>query len=235
MAQFNTKASYAHGDSYEPACRLVSLFTASGESESTFDMAIKLGRKAASYGETVLILDAVGGALLTRAGIVHARTLDDVARGRAETRDALYVTSNEHFTAGAVGPQSLEDALGLLAAMSLSYDWVFVVPEAGCTPAHVRLGAASDVSIMSYSTQGDDFMRAYWMVDAVRRRAVDFDPIILSTGKKCDAVETALMLSDTVREYLGAPMPYGGHVEDLHVETRLLSQMKAQAARRAVA
>jgi hypothetical protein len=198
-------------------------------------MAFKLGRKAASDGETVLILDAVGGDLLSRAGIVHARTLDDVARGTAETRDALYVTSNEHFTAGAVGPQSLEDALGLLAALSLSYDWVFVVPEVGCTPAHVRLGAACDVSLMSYSTKSDDFMRAFWMVDAVRRRSPDFDPIVLSTGEKCDAVETALMLSDTVREHLGAPMPYGGHVEDLHAETRLLEQMRVQAARRAVA
>ncbi len=235
MAQLKHKARRVQGDTYEPACRLVSLFTASGESDATYDLVVKLGRKAASYGETVLILDAVGGELLRRSGIVHARTLDDVARGNAQVSDALYITSNEHFTAGAVGPQSLEDALGLLAALSLSYDWVFVVPEVGCTPAHVRLGAASDVSVVSYDTQGDDFMRAFWMVDAVRRRAPDFDPLVLSTGEKCDAVETALMLSDTVREHLGAPTPYAGHVDDLHIETRLLEQMRDQAARRAVA
>jgi len=39
---------------YNPACRLVSLFTASGEENATFDLALKLGRKAASLGETVL-------------------------------------------------------------------------------------------------------------------------------------------------------------------------------------
>ncbi len=224
----------AQKDRYEPACRLVSLYTASGEAEATFDLVVKLGREAASYGETVLVLDAIGGKLLQSAGIVYARTLDDVARGEAQARDALYVTSNEHFTAGAVGSQSLEDALGLLAALSLSYDWVFVVPEAGCTPAHVRLGAASDVSIMTYDTQGDSFMRAFWMVDAVRRRDAGFDPVILSTGDRCDAVETALMLSDTVREHLGAPMPYGGHIDDMHIEMRLLEQMRDHVERQAV-
>lgn len=240
MAQTNiTSASSSTGTSakqtYDPACRLVSLFTASGEEETTYELAIKLGRKAASLGETVLILDAVDGKLMQHAGIVYARTLDDVAAGRVEPRDALYVTSNEHFTAGAVGPQGLENALGLLAALSLSYDWLIVVPKAGCEPVHVRLGNASDVSVLSYSTKGDKFMRAFWMLDALRRPRPQFDPLILSTGEKCDAVETAFMLSETVREHLGAPPPYAGHADDLHLETRLLEQMRRQAERRAVA
>jgi len=220
---------------YEPACRLVSLFTASGEEQTTYDIALKLGRKAASYGETVLILDAVDGELMRHAGIVYSRTLDDVTQGTADVRDALFVTANEHFTAGAVGPAGLEKGLGLLAALSLSYDWVFVVPKAGCEPAHVRLGSASDVSVISYSAQGDNFMRAFWMIDALRRRTPTFDPLILSTGEKSDAVETAFMLSETVREHLGAPPPYAGHMDDLHLETRLLEQMRIQAARRAAA
>lgn len=220
---------------YEPACRLVSLFTASGDSETASDLAVKLGRKAASLGETVLILDAVDGALMDRAGIIYARTLDDVANGKAEPQDALYVTSNEHFTASAVGAGGLENALGLLAALSLSYDWVFVVPTAGCESGHVRLGQASDASVMCYDTQGDQFMRAFWMVDALRRRARNYDPLILSTGEKCDAVETAFMLSETIREHLGAPPPYAGHADDLHLEARLLEQMRAQADERAVA
>jgi len=220
---------------YEPACRLISLFSASGNHAYLREMAIKLGRKAASYGETVLLLDGVDGDLLQEAGIVFARTLTDVAKGRAQLQDALYITSNEHFTAAAVGEQSLEDALGLLAALSLSYDWVFVIPKAGCTPAHVRLATASDVALISYDTHSDGFMRAFWMLDAVRARSPKFDPLLLSTGKKCDAVETALMLSDTVREHLGAPPPYAGHVDDLHAETRLLSQMRKTADKIAVA
>ena len=220
---------------YEPACRLVSLFTASGEEQATYDIALKLGRKAASFGETVLILDAVEGELLNHAGIVYARTLDDIANGTAEIGDALFVTANEHFTAGAVGPAGLGNALGLLAALSLSYDWVFVVPKSGCKPAHIRLGSASDVSVISYDTQGDSFMRAFWMMEALRRRSPHFDPLILSTGEKNDAVETAFMLSETVREHLGAPPPYAGHLDDLHLESRLLEQMRAQAARRVAA
>ena len=220
---------------YEPACRLVSLFTASGDEKSAYDLALKLGRKAASLGETVLILDAVDGKLMDHAGIVYARTLDDVAAGHADPRDALYVTSNEHFTAGAVGPNGLENALGLLASLSLSYDWLFVVPNAGCEPVHVRLGNASDVSVMSYSTESDKFMRAFWMLDALRGPRPQFDPLILSTGEKCDAVETAFMLLETIKEHLGAPPPYAGHADDLHLVTRLLEQMRLQAARRAVA
>jgi len=220
---------------YEPACRLVSLFTASGDEQAAYDIALKLGCKAASFGETVLMLDAVDGKMLQHAGIVYSRTLDDICNGAADIRDALFVTSNEHFTAGAVGPAGLENTLSLLAALSLSYDWVFVVPKAGCEPSHVRLGAASDVSLISYATQGDKFMRAFWMIDALRRRTAHFDPLILSTGEKSDAVETAFMLSETVREHLGAPPPYAGHMDDLHLETRLLEQMRAQADRRAAA
>lgn len=78
-------------------------------------------------------------------------------------------------------------------------------------------------------------MRAFWMIDAVRRRTPNFDPLLLSTGEKSDAVETAFMLSETIREHLGAPPPYAGHLDDLHLEARLLEQMRAQAARRAAA
>jgi len=220
---------------YAPACRLVSLFTPSGDCDKTFDLAIKLGRKAASFGETVLILDAVDGALMSHAGIIYGRTLEDVANETAKPQDALYVTSNEHFTAGAVGAGGLENALGLLTALSLSYDWVFVVPKIGCEIGHIHLGQASDVSVMAYQTQGDQFMRAFWMVDAMRRRSPKFDPLILSTGEKCDAVETAFMLTETIREHLGAPPPYAGHADDLHLESRLLEQLRQHADRRAVA
>lgn len=233
-SQQNKQARVATGG-YEPASRLISLLCASGEPQEVRRLAIQLGRKAASYGETVLILDGVNGTLMQDAGIIYARTLTDVAKGEAQLRDALYVTSNEHFTAAAVGSQSLEEALGLLAALSLSYDWVFVMPEPGCTPAHVRLAAASDVALMSYDTRSDDFMRAFWMIDAVRSRAPKFDPLVFSVGEKCDAVETALMLSDTVREHLGAPPPYAGHADDLHIETRLLTKMRDNTGRVAVA
>jgi len=220
---------------YQPACRLVSLFTPCDNYEETIDLALKLGRKAASYGETVLILDAVDGALMNKAGIIYARTLADVTNGTAEQKDALYVTSNEHFTAGALGENYLEKALGVIAALSLSYDWVFVVPKAGCETAHIHLGQASDVSIMTYQTQSDRFMRAYWMVDALRCKSPKFDPLILSTGEKSDAVETALMLSETIREHLGAPPPYVGHADDLHLESRLLETLRERADRLAVA
>ena len=122
---------------------------------------------------------------------------------------------------------------------SLSYDWVFVVPPAGCTPAHVRLAAAADVSLLGYDTAEDNFMRAYWMIDAVRRRDPKFDPVILSMGTRQDAVETALMLTDTVREHLGAPPPYAGHAENnaqrKALAEHLIVRMKDQTQRSKVA
>ncbi len=240
MPRYNLTSSVSQEDrlksiSYEPACQLVSLFTASGEAETTCDFALKLGRKAASLGETVLILDAVDGTLMDRAGVIYARTLTDVMNDAASLRDTLYVTSNEHFTIAAIGEDSLETTMGLITAMSLSYDWVFVVPQAGCETGHVQLGQASDLSTISYDTDGDQFMRAYWMMDAIRRRSPNYDPLIISTGQKCDAVETAHMLSETVRDYLGAPPHYTGHSDDLHIEARLLEQMRRHMAARATA
>ena len=68
------------------------------------------------------------------------------------------------------------------------------------------------------------------MIEAVRRRAPKFDPFILSCGEKAEAVETALMLTDTVRDHLGAPPSYAGHVLDNNLETRLLSQLRETLA-----
>lgn len=215
---------------YYPAGRLVSLLCASGDYNALISSALALGRKAASYGETVLMLDCCGGKMMQRAGIIYNKTLKDVVLYDAPVGDALYITSNEHFTATAIGDLSLQDSLGSLAALSMSYDWVFVIPEEGFTPAHMRLASACDISLLGYGTPRDDFMRAYWLIDTVRRRIPKFDPLILSTGPKVDAVETALMLADTVRDHLGAPPPYAGHVEDVNIEGRLMTQMRDQIA-----
>lgn len=219
------------GERY-PAGRLVPIFAAH-ETDEQVELALSLGREAASLGETVLMLDCQNGAMMDAAGIIYNKTIYDALYHDADLRDVKYVTSNEHFTAAAAGKIDLDSALGSLAALSLSYDWVFVVPAPGCTAAHVRLAAAADVSLLTYDTLGDQFMRAYWMIDAVRRRDSKFDPVILSTGSRVDAVETALMLTDAVRENLGAPPPYAGHVADASqrqtMAVRLIERMREQA------
>ena len=221
-----------------PAGRLVPVFAAT-DIEGQIELALSLGRKAASFGETVLMLDCQDGAMMSKAGIVYNKTIHDVLNHGADLRDVTYITSNEHFTAASAGEADLDVALGSLAALSLSYDWVFVVPPAGCTPAHVRLAAAADVSLLAYDTSSDDFMRAYWMIDAVRQRDPKFDPVLLSMGPQEDAVETALMLTDIVREHLGAPPPYAGHAENQgqykSMAEGLIVQMKEQSLRSRVA
>ncbi len=219
---------------YRPAGRLVPIFSTRDGLGDT-ELTVEIARHAASFGETVLLLDVQDGALMDAAGVIYNKTLADVIMGTANLHDARYVTSNEHFTVAAAGDIALDDILGCLAALSLSYDWVFVSLPSGCTPAHTKLAAACDTSVMLYDSQGDQFMRAFWMMDAVRARAPKFDPLILSAGRRDGAVESALMLCDTVREYLGAPPPYAGCIHDERVEIRLLTQMRAAVQRSAVA
>lgn len=221
-------------DEYHPAGRLVPVFAAS-DIEGQSNLALKLGRHAATFGETVLMLDCNGGQMMEAAGVIYNKTIYDALHNDADLRDVKYITSNEHFTAVAAGDANLDAALGSLAALSLSYDWVFVVPPAGCTSAHVRLASAADVSLLAYDTASDNFMRAYWMIEAVRRRDPKFDPMILSMGGRADAVETALMLTDIVREHLGAPPPYAGHAEDGPVAERMIKRMRDIAEQSKVA
>ena len=223
--ELTSRVAYKSGEEHHPAGRLVPVLAAS-DIDGQSDLALKLGRHAASFGETVLMLDCNNGQMMDAAGVIYNKTIHDVLYNNADLHDVKYVTSNEHFTAAAAGEADLDTALGSLAALSLSYDWVFVVPPAGCTPAHVRLASAADVSLLAYDTASDNFMRAYWMIEAVRRRDPKFDPVILSMGGRTDAVETALMLTDTVREHLGAPPPYAGHAEDGPVAERLIERMR---------
>jgi len=45
-------------------------------------------------------------------------------------------------------------------------------------------------------------------------------------GDLLESVETALMLSDTVKEHLGAPPPYAGHITDQGLDSRLLESLR---------
>lgn len=223
---------------YQPAGRLIPIFTASDEGDNTpatLKLTLSLAKSAAARGETVLMLDAQDGALMTAAGIIYHKTLGDVLYRDADITDVKYITSNEHFTACACGDAEMDVVLGSFAALSLSYDWVFVAAPVGCTPAHTRLAQASDVSVMTYSAASDHFMRAYWMMEAMRTRAPKFDPLVLSTGPQDLAVESALLLSDTIRQFLGAPPPYGGHLTDPHLNARILDKISEVAAQIAVA
>lgn len=207
-----------------PKRQLVPVFSASrdlGETATT----LSLAKAAAARGETVLMIDCQGGALMREAGIIYNKTLADVFFRDADMRDVQYVTSNEHFTAIAAGKMNLNILLGSLAALSMDYDWVFVGTESGCTPAHVRLAGAADASLLCYSSEDDRYMRAYWMIEAIRRRFPEYDPMLMSFGPQTHANETALTLIETVKEFLGAPPPYIGHASDPWVAPKTLVQM----------
>jgi hypothetical protein len=232
---------HAPAEVYQPAGRLVGVICAAEEPSCHAQLlgaTLRLAREAAKRGETVLLLDGTDGALMEAAGILYSRTLDDYLAGTCELRDALFVTSNEHFSAAVIKPDGLSDALGTLAGLSLSYDWVFAVGPKGLSPAQACLAAGADVSLMGYDTRTDGFMRGYWAIDAVRRRNRRWDPVTLSLGPIDDAVETAMMLREVVRDHLGAPPPYGGHALDSGLAVNVLDRMRgitdrAKAARTA--
>jgi MinD-like ATPase involved in chromosome partitioning or flagellar assembly len=191
---------------------LVPVFTAHDQLDVSA-LPVALAKTAASHGETVLLLDLDGGSLMDAAGIVVGVTLGDVLYRGADMRDAKYVSHNEHFTAASAGDANLEAMLGSMAALSLGYDWVFVGTRAGCTPAHVQLARAADAALLSYSSHSDKFMRAYWMLDAIRARAPKFDPMMVVYGDQADCFETYDMFAATVDEFLGAAPALGGVVD----------------------
>jgi len=195
-----------------PDGRLVPVFAVDDGLWSA-DLVLALAKTAAARGETVLMLDQMGGRLMDRAGIVVGATLADVVDGNARLADAKYVAHNEHFTAVSTGGADLEDLLGSLAALSLSYDWVFIGARPGCTPAHIRLAGAADAALMMYDCGGDKFMRAYWMLDAVRACIAKFDPLMIAQGNEIDGFESYELLAGTVRDFLGAAPALGGIIE----------------------
>ena len=216
--------------SYQPAGRLIGVLSAATDPSCHAQLlgaTLRLARKAASRGETVLLLDGTDGALMERAGVLYSRTLDDHLAGRCALRDALFVTANEHFSAAVLSEDGLAGALGTLAGLSLSYDWVFCVGPQGLSPAQARLAAGADTCLMGYDTRRDGFMRAYWALEAVRRRQNRFDPLVLSTGPLEDAVDTAIMLRDVVRDHLGAPPAYAGHALDAGLPVAGLDRLRA--------
>lgn len=166
----------------------------------TREMAMQLSRE----GHRVIVIDADEGRLLSKSGITAKHTLSDVLRDECPVGDAKYVTP-EGLTLTACGEDGLEPILGLIAALSLSYDWAIVMAAPGCTPAHVRLAQAADESLMLFDGRGDRFMRAYWMLDAVRARTPRFDPLMIGRGEPEETREAYDMLTSTVREFLGAP------------------------------
>lgn len=190
------------------------------------DLALKLARINARNGDTCLIVDGRNGEFLSAQGFSCETTLQEAINQQRSIEDAVYVKPNAAFAAISLGAHGLDSAIGTLAALSLDYDWVYVLSPDGCTPAHVRLAGASDVSLMAYDTHCDQFMRAYWMIDAIRRRFPRFDPYLLSYGRRSDAAETSQLLTKTICEFLGAPPPYMGHVSNNAVICPLVEAMQ---------
>jgi MinD-like ATPase involved in chromosome partitioning or flagellar assembly len=199
--------------SNRPDGRLIPVF-AVDDGLRNADIVLALSKTAAARGETVLMLDQMGGHLMDKAGVVVGATLADVLDGSASMSDAKYINHNEHFTAVSAGGADLDMLLGSLAAMSLSYDWVFIGTRPGCTPAHIRLAGAADAALVVYNSCGDKFMRAYWMLDAIRTRVPKFDPLMLAQISKesceVEGLETFDLLAGTVRDFLGAAPALGG-------------------------
>ena len=197
--------------SYQPAGRLVPVFTASEDLDEN-RLTLRLAKAAASRGETVLLVDAQDGAMMKMAGVIYNATFTDVLAGDAKLRDAQYITSNEHFTLMALGDVDWASTLGSLSALSLDYDWVFIATPTGCTPIHVNLATAADMALILFDSSEAQFMRAYWMLEAIRQRDPMFDPLLVASGPCEEALETAGLLRDTVRSFLGAAPDYMGHM-----------------------
>lgn len=202
-------------------------------------LTINLALCAAQSGKSVLIIDCDQGHSFTHFGLSPKNTLDDVLKGVANIGDAKHIVADGQLTLTRGGEAGLEDMLGALAAMSLSHDWVFVIPKSGCTPAHVRLAAAADNALMVFDSASDRFMRAYWMLDAIRARAPKYDPLMICSGDETEGQEAYELFAGTVRDFLGGPPRLGAIIgrEDIcpqraeHILKNLIEdQMREKAA-----
>ena len=227
---------------YRPAGRLVPVLAAHAGAD-TPGLALRMGRFAASLGETALVLDARGGEVLRRGGIVAARTLAQATRGECALRDCTFVTANEHFCAAELGDLSVGEAAGTLAALSLDFDWVFAVPPVGLSRGTAKLAAGADATVLAFDAEaeGDQgagdgdapWLHPFWVVEAVRARHARFDPHVVAYGGKGRALEAALALDGAVRARLGGPGLFAGHEGDPDRVEHLLDAMRAQTARAA--
>lgn len=196
-----------------PLGRLIPVFA--GESGLPVSALVQAtARTASAAGDSVLIIDCDQADIFQLEALELRATLTHVRDDKAAFTDAKHISSDGQLTLCHSGDASLEELLGIIATLSLSYDWIFVVPPAGCTPAHVRLASASDHALMLFDSQGDKFMRAYWMLDAIRSRAPHFDPLALCYGPKDEAREAYALFAGTVREFMGGPP----HLADIITE-----------------
>lgn len=173
-------------------------------------LAISMARAAAQNGHMALLIDCGDHDAAAHLNLTLKAGLCKVLTGEATMRDAKHIDPNSNLVFASAGDAPLDDLLGPLAAMSLSYDWVFVILPSGCTPAHVRLMGAAEQTVLMFDSSGDRFMRAYWMLDAIRARSPRCDPAMVGHGPLKDVTETYALFSQTVREFLGAPPPLAG-------------------------
>ena len=197
----------------EPQGRLVPIFAGEQGLASTA-LIYELAQMVAKNGDNVLIIDCDEDRILRGLNITVPATLADVLADKAKISDAKTVMPGGMMTICSAGCAPLEQLLGILAAISLSHDWVFVLPPSGCTPAHIRLAVAADSSVLLFHGSGDRFMRAYWMLDAIRTRAPKCDPLFVTQGPECEAAESYEMLEATIRDFLGAPPPLAAMIAD---------------------
>ena len=126
----------------------------------------------------------------------------------------------------ALGDIDWATSLGSLSALSLEYDWVFISTPSGCTPVHVNLASAADLALILFDSEEAQFMRAYWMLEAIRQRDPLFDPLLVAAGPVDDAIETAGLLRETVRSYLGSAPDYMGHMNHPSMAHWLLQSIR---------
>ena len=174
-------------------------------------LACDMASSAAKIGQSVLLIDAGPGDAAGHFDINTEVTLGDVLHDRAALRDAKYIAGD--IALCSAGDAALDTLLGPIAALSLSYDCVIVLAPAGCTPAHVELASAADATALLFDYQSDRFMRAYWMLDAIRARAPKCDPFMVGAGPREAVLETFDLFTATVRDFLGGPPPFGGNID----------------------
>ena len=183
-------------------------------------LAISLVRITAKSGANALLVDCAQHTLSDYLELKIKTSLQDVITRDLRVNDAKHIVPDTSMLVASAGDMPFDRMLGPLAALSLVHEWVFCVVPPGCTPAHVRLMGACDHNVLMFDSVSDRFMRAYWMLDAIRARAPQCDPVMVGRGSLSEVQETYALFASTVHDFLGAPPPLAGiQTPDVNFDT----------------
>lgn len=190
--------------------QFVSIFSANKELPLK-KLALALANGVKEYGHQAIILTEFSEEIFQMISSDSGETYTEVQIDKLNSID-LETLDDNASTIYVCNTKSiaLEDIPFKYSFLKKKFHWVFACHSDGCTPSHIKLLSNSDSSLLLYSTISDEFMRAYWFLEAVSRKGISLGNTLLIACGSDDMEHDQLtqhQLNDTLEEFLDNPAP----------------------------